>query len=264
MAGLFEGRFRPRRCLDIRVGKFHILEVLLHVRRADYEYFQANDRADENEPGEVTAEFLELLQERILPRMFGNELEAHHRAKNPGVLPPESSDYYGDVATGNTTKKGKKRAAPKVRGKMGAAKASNATSTADGAKKKKTNSGTAAAFAALEDEDGAEKTVKDVYFSFGDTIQLAYRREPTTSSRTIFFGKKEDQDKDNESIKPSSGFHDYIKLSHRLVIWISKLNPEQKTTPDPKGVGFYRPEMIPTSSLFRQPKDILNDDSDDN
>ena len=140
MPRLFEGRYRPRQSLDIKVGKFHMLEALIQVRPADWEYFQQH-RDD------VQEELLELLQERVLPRMFGKELEAFYRAKHPGVLPPLDHEYYGDEAV-PATKRGKK--------KRGAATA--AKSKKGGAKKKKGNNAKAEKkVEALEDEDGRDQ-----------------------------------------------------------------------------------------------------------
>lgn len=239
--------FRPRTAVDIRVGKFHVIQLLIHLRHRDWTWYQENAE-------DITEECLELLQEKVLPRMVGDELEAYYHAKHPGVLPPLEEELGSKV--GSKNKKGSKKQQGK--GKKGGVSAAAAAAST---KKRKGK--------AQGEDDEKEKPEKDVYFSFGDTIQLSYRREPALPYKTIFF---KNQLREDDTVAKSkklfssnnSRFRDYLRLSHRLLIWISKADSDQKTNPDPKDVGFYRPEMIPISSLFRQPADLeLEDDDED-
>ena len=77
------------------------------------------------------------------------------------------------------------------------------------------------------------------------------------------FCSRKDDDNDNPLSSSSSKFYDHDKLSKQVLIWISQVDPAQKTNPDPVGVGFYRPEMLPVSSLFRRPEESSDDDDDD-
>jgi hypothetical protein len=236
---------RPRTSIDVQVGKFHVLQVLIHIRKRDWKWYQ--DHAQD-----ITEEFQELLQERVLPRMVGNEIEDFLRSKYPNVLPPPEEDKVASKNKKGGNKKREIATAGKGKGKKAAAP----NATFKNPKKRK----------GIVDDDGSEKAEKDVYFSFGDIIQLSYRREPAMSYKTIFFEKKNPHAKAKEGSKTSAAtktpFRDYRRLSHRLLIWISKLDPDQKTNPDLQGIGFYRPEMIPISSLFRQPADLDLDDDD--
>ena len=218
---LFRNRNRPRSSIDIRVGSNHLVETLLQLRRADWDWYIENE-------SEIEHELLELLEESIIPRMFGKEMETIYNKDRPveKKLQIGSKNAKGGRKTKSTKRSRKKEAALR-----------------------------------LQEEEDKEKPEKDVYFSFGEIIQLAYRREPLLSKgymtqHTLFY--KEDN--------AASVAFDYVpKLSHRLLIWISKIDPQNKTNPDPPGVGFYRPELIPISELFREPKidDIASEQDED-
>jgi hypothetical protein len=215
---LFRNKNRPIAYHELRVGKSHLLEVMLHLRRADWDWFQSHEQ-------DVEEELLELLEESVVPRMFGDLIENYHARRNPKFLPPDK------LTVGSKNNKSAKN--PQKR------------------KPRKGSKNKAAASASPVVEE--KKPDKDVYFSFGELIQLAFRKQDTSSSssgRTIFYKTKSDNDDTTTSL-----FEDCPKLPHRLLIWISKIDPQNKVNPDPSGVGFYRPEMIPISSLFREPKD---------
>jgi hypothetical protein len=218
---LFRNGNRPRSKIDVRVGSSHLVETLLQMRRADYDWYLENE-------AEIEHELLELLEESIIPRMFEKEIELYHRKRNPELFPDEKNEVGG-------------------RNKNSLNKSNNA--------KKKSRKKTASHKKQLkETEQQQEKQERDVYFAFGELIQLAYRLESLTAKgsanqHTLFFpqGDKEE-------------FDCPIKLPRNLLICISKIDPQNKTNPDPQGVGFYRPELIPISSLFREPKDGMSDD----
>jgi hypothetical protein len=217
---LFRNKHRPRTCLEFRVGKSHLVEVLLHLRRADWDWYQSNEQ-------DISEELLELMEQSVLPRMFGEEIERYHAQRNPNMFPPEKS------TVGSKNKKTK----------------NNHQNTANKRKPRKGVKAKLPVQQPIVEEE--KKPDKDIYFSFGEILQLSYRRQPLSSNlgRTIFFKEGD------------AGFHDLPKLPDRLLIWCSKIvDPENKTNPDPAGVGFYRPEMIPIASLFREPKDEADDD----
>jgi hypothetical protein len=216
---LFRNRNRPRVTLDLKVGSSHVVEVLLHLRRADWDWYRSNEEA-------IEEELLELLEESVLSRMFGEEIEEYHRKNNPQIFPP-------DKTVGAKNKLGKNQGNNNR----------NSKGTRKGGKS------TAAMRKQVEVTEEEKKVKKDVYFAFGEILQLAYRKQdlPTwnQAGRTIFFNNGNDE-----------GFHDRPKLQARLLIWCSKINPQNKTDPDPDNVGFLRDEMIPIASLFREPKDL--------
>ena len=194
-----------RTFMELRVGKSHLVEVLLQVRRADLGWYRSNYNT-------IQEELFELMQENVLPRMCGEEIENFHRMKHPNLFPPD------------------------IAGSKNASKAKH--SKPAGRKKGKK--------APPPPEEEKQKPDKEVYYSFGETIQLAYRRQELKSSQgaTIFYKAKE-----------KGNFLELPKLSHRILIWCSKLDPHNKTNPDQLNVGFHRPELIPIASLFREPKE---------
>jgi hypothetical protein len=225
--GLFHKEFRYPKRLDLQIGNSHVLETLLYLRRADWGWYQSEER-------EITEEFLNLLQESVIPRMFGTEIEEYHKVKNPGVLPVDEIDGVGG------TNRGKKRGLSSANSNAGQGRGKK---TGSFSKRKKQD-------CENDEKNGAEKPLKDVYFSFGDIIQLSYRRQPAPSYKMVLYQNQADK-------KSSSHFRDLPKLSHRLLIWISRVNQDQKTNPDPNDVGFHRPEMLPISGLFRQPDELV-------
>lgn len=215
---LFRNRNRPRVCLDLKVGNSHIVEVLLHLRRVDWEWYQSNHLA-------IEEELLRLVEESILSRIFAEEIEAYHRKINPGIFPKET------VGSKNKTNKNNTRN-----------------------RKKSRKGNVASATATKEAEQPSVDTTKpkDVYYAFGEVLQLAYRKQELQAwnqvGRTIFFKDKlEEQDTE---------FHDRIKLSSRLLVWCSRVDARNKTNPDPENAGFFRQEMLPISALFREPKNL--------
>lgn len=232
---IFRNRNRPRSSIDIRVGNNHLVETVLQLRRADWEWYIENE-------SEIEHELLELLEESIIPRMFGREIEEQPH-KQKGSSTEKQQQQQQQVGSKNTTRGGKK--------------------------KKKTAKSTKKASLSKIIDEHEEKPEKDVYFSFGELIQLAYRRENLLSKsgymtqHTLFYKEEEEEENTGDEQKGesiTSSFDYFPKLSHRLLIWISKIDPQNKTNPDPPGVGFYRPELIPISDLFRQPKGVVDPD----
>lgn len=201
-----------------------MVEVLLQLRRSDWDWYKANEEA-------VEEELLHLLEESVLSRMFSSEIEDFHRKHNPQLFPPESK-------VGSKNKK------------KGVAAANNHPSSNKRSRKtgKPLPPSLDKKLATVQQEED-EKKVKDVYYAFGEILQLAYRKQDQSTGnqegRTVFFKSSED----------GEGFCDRPKLPARLLIWCSKINADNKTNPDPDNVGFFREEMIPMSALFRPPKD---------
>mmetsp|Transcript_5148 Transcript_5148/g.12290 ORF Transcript_5148/g.12290 Transcript_5148/m.12290 type:complete len:283 (-) Transcript_5148:233-1081(-) len=279
----FRNRNRPRSSFDIQVGRFHLLEITVHLvtHRRDSSHRTILQRKiggeilDDDEwdwydsnKEEINAEFLELLEATVLSRMFGKELVDFHRVKTPSILEQENDDI-GGIASKNKIGSKRKR------------KGNAATS------RKQMNKTKHKGLAAIADDAQDEKPEKDIYFSFGELIQLAYKKEPIRddrSSRTILFRTNHEKKDISASLEKSAegnakvsseavSFHNRTKLSHRLLVWVSKSDAavsasegglDNKAASRP-GEGIYRSEMIPISSLFRKPKELmdLSDDEDD-
>lgn len=196
------------------------------MRRADWTWYRANAQAIEDE-------LLLLLESSVLSRMFGEEIESFHKKKNPHLFDDESqigSKNRAQKASETSKKKGR-------RGKAAAAKA-----------------------AAKANQDAAElkRPEKEVYYAFGEVLQLAYRKEPlpvdrSRGGRTLFFASETAATPDPTA---PNGFQYLPKVSERLLIWCSKIDPTNPVNPDAENVGFLRPDMIPMISLFREPPDL--------
>eukprot|EP00536_Pseudo-nitzschia_multiseries_P009440 jgi/Psemu1/23184/gm1.23184_g len=278
----FPNRNRPRSSFELQVGSSHLLEVTIHLvtRRRDLvvrrirnvekdEWDWYNDNREE-----IHQEFLELLEASVLSRMFGDEIEDYHRKKNPSILPGKDEELVGKVGSKNrsarttNSAKGKKRKGGAPAGKSAAA-----------------NNKKLKALIGKDDNQGEEKKPeKDIYFSVGELIQLAYKKEPIKddrSSQTIVFQssssdkslepkKGENTPASSKAATASTGiFRDRQKLSQRLLIWISKSEAAASSEgrlSSSMTEGMYRTEMIPISSLFRKPTELMafSDDEDEN
>mmetsp|Transcript_14334 Transcript_14334/g.39980 ORF Transcript_14334/g.39980 Transcript_14334/m.39980 type:complete len:287 (-) Transcript_14334:112-972(-) len=282
----FRNKNRPRSSFELQVGSSHLLEVTVHLvtRRRDIAVRRRRnaekdewDWYDDNRK-EIHQEFLELLEGSVLSRMFGDEIEDYHRKKNPSILPGKDEELIGKVGSKNRTSRTTNNARGKKR-KGGAAVGKNTA-----AKNKKLR----ALIGKDDNQDEEKRPDKDIYFSFGELIQLAYRKEAIKddrSSRTVLFqsltsgeslepkkgepkkgGYKVESSKSEETA--TSTFRDRHKLSHRLLIWIGKSDAAASSE---GGLSFsvtegmYRPKMVPISSLFRKPAELmtLSDDDDE-
>jgi hypothetical protein len=308
-SSLFRNPQRLRRCIDVRVGRTHTVEVLFHLRRQDYDNDWYNTHADE-----IHAEILEMFESTILSRMFGREIESYHRLKHPHLFPP-GDDGDDDDIIGSKNKSKKRR-------RQGGKKADNKTKSNNNKKIKTSEVSESSVLAAaggsgskgIDNDNGGDGINDDdvdcgdgrstkVYYSFGSTIQLAYRKQPidNVTHRTILVKPSppttnddddddgEDSKNDNQEDKIGGGskrnrnqkkadntetsqqssfisFYDLEKLPYRLLVWIS---PSSTGTASCSNIAveseefFHRPEMIPVSSLFRTPKELLDDDDDE-
>jgi hypothetical protein len=252
---------RTRTLLELQVGKSHLVEILLQIRRVDIPWFETNAAT-------IWEEILDLLERSVIPRMCGDELERYHMARHPTQFPPETAvGQKNKTGRGNTTATGKKasmgKGGKRKRGGGGKDESSAAAATKKSHQKR-------------EEEMVPTKPDKDVYYAFGEEIQLAYRRTEIkqSDSLTLFFKEGETTatarsgsaatTSTPNNVVTAPNLHQFHKLSHRIHLWCSKIvDPLQKTNPDLQGVGFYRPELIPMASLFRQPPDGMEDDDDD-
>lgn len=131
---------RSRTYLEIRVSRAYCVEVVLHLRRKDLDWFNNDSETDH------WKEFMFLLETSVIPRIFSDELEERSsRVKIPPLGP-------GGVPIAETNDKNAK---PPGKRK--------------GRRKRK----------APEIEQEKEDTTKDkeFYHSFGENIQLTYRTD---------------------------------------------------------------------------------------
>eukprot|EP00534_Pseudo-nitzschia_fraudulenta_P001979 CAMPEP_0201118562 /NCGR_PEP_ID=MMETSP0850-20130426/2770_1 /ASSEMBLY_ACC=CAM_ASM_000622 /TAXON_ID=183588 /ORGANISM="Pseudo-nitzschia fraudulenta, Strain WWA7" /LENGTH=336 /DNA_ID=CAMNT_0047383873 /DNA_START=96 /DNA_END=1106 /DNA_ORIENTATION=+ len=205
----FRNRNRPRSTFDIKVGRFHLLEVTVHLvthrrdasRRKTLERLKRQKRKNGNGSAngsannsnetnasvfldewdwynanreDIHGEFLELLEASVLSRVFGKELEAFHKKTNPSVLPPDDPyDVLGEAP-------GKRK-----RGRAWSKKQN----------KKNLLSATTIGAGGGDDEETDKKDKDGPCFAFGETIRLAYKKaaiKDDRSSRTVLFRANKD------------------------------------------------------------------------
>lgn len=209
---------RPRHYLEVRIGKSSLVEVVLHVR----------DRVWWNERDPLrTQQFLDLLQQDVLPRLLRDEVQEN--ATLDGYSKPPKLGKGGipllDVGEKNLPlhppakgKQGKKRT------RVGRDKDSNTEISCE--------------------TDNPDK-YKDYYYSFGGEMQLTFRLENVAVQigATLAVGTEKD------------AFQHLRRLNKRIVAWCYPYDGNTRE-PDPPDAGPFRPEFIPLSQIFRQPKNI--------
>ncbi|VEU39670.1 unnamed protein product [Pseudo-nitzschia multistriata] len=275
----FQNRNRPRSSFELKVGKSHLLEVTVHLvtRRRDVAVRRKVNRNPEwdwynTNKDDIHREFLELLEASVLSRMFGDEIEGYHRKKNPSVMEGNNGEMgFGKVGSKNRVIRSKGN------GMASGTRKRKGTTVPSNSKKHKVFLET------NNDGENNSKPEKDIYFSFGELIQLAYKKEPIKddrSSRTIIFESlpsksnrkiADGHNGNSETITRAAGggtFLDRQKLSHRLLVWIGKSEAAASAggghSHATAAEGMYRNEMVPISSLFRKPPEFvsLSDDDD--
>jgi hypothetical protein len=306
---LFRNRNRPRSSFELKVGNCHLLEVTVHLRRRnrnrnrsvgtttttttttknnneniETETIVDNDDWDwyNTNKDEINDELLELLERSIISRMYGIEIEEYYQKFHPTVLPPKNNDI-NQIGSKNKNNKNKRKAGGKTttsKKKSNNAKTKKKNYASFGKNNNNNNNDNG-------DDDGDEKPEKDIYFAFGEMIELAYKKQPIDKddsySQTILYKKKSNTDNDNDEIihdatgpvKNQEGtktattitttkFYDRQKLSSRLLVWISPIansNDVVSTAPNKLDTIYeYRQEMIPISNLFRKPAEVIENE----
>lgn len=205
-----------RTFLEPRVGSKHSVEVILHLRSADLEWFHSNGE-------EHFQEILHLLSDSMVPRMCYEEVEHYLHKKDPLRFPKDVDDKIGEKNHNNNhlAKPGKKRKR--------------------GGKKQ-----TAPVVGQAQDDKTEDKTqkVNTVYYAFGESLYCAYKTEDinTAGSATLVF-KKNDDDKDNKAKKNDGklgggAFLQLKKLSKRFIVYCFKTDPNDPGAPDPPDAGY--------------------------
>ena len=229
--------------LEIRVGADQCVEVLLYLRRRDLDWFSDDESntalaKGDDESSSLFEEFLELLQDDILPRMFQEEMEESFYAANKHIKPPPKNLGPGGVAIAELN------------------------STVDaGRKRKRISKKTVRLQRQLQIESQRTVKTKDVYYSFGKRMKLMYRLQPqTTQHETLVFrkesGKKDDINGELSTQNMRGDCQRLKRLSKRLLVWVFPTTDEaaamgRDESNTMEGGGFPRPEMIPLADLFR-------------
>ena len=211
--------YSHRTFLELSVGTTHTVECVIHMRRADLDWFNAPDNISDHQ-----RQLFTLIGRRILPHECSEEIEAdlatwrQKRAKI-GVLIGEKNvaEAAAAVKAAAAAKAvgGKKGGAGRGRKKAGkkgggGGKKAGGKSTASGGKKG-AKTGPKTTLAALASGVGGKKTKRkrdtgDISYLFAETLQVTYRAEEikTSDSVTLLFNNKADQGKETDKNANSS------------------------------------------------------------
>jgi len=213
--------------LKLRVGRSHTVEVMVHIRRKDLNWFAANENS-------YRKQLFQLLSRKILPKEFDEEMERYCLEKRKSATEDGGQvvQKNGDntIIIGEANKKKKPPTKPGAKRKRG--------------QKQKEDT-------PRDNSNSMEERYKFERYVFGETIQVSYRVEDIlpNESALLFFNTSKDDSKES---KQRASFKKYPKLSKRIILWCYPLDAENPTEPIDGG-GFHRPDMIPISSLFRAP-----------
>lgn len=219
------GDWGARTMLELRVGTTHTVAILVHLRRADLDWFNSSMELHRRE-------LFQLIGKKILPREFSEELDRHHEDKAESNRP---SKEKGAVVVGERNRKAEAKTKAGKKRKRGKKE--------EETKKVNTSKST-------EEKRKYDKQV------FGQTLQVIYRLEDirlSESALLLYVNTKHSSD--GKKSNKSRAFRQLPKLSKQLSLWCFPFDPQNPLAPNPDGVGFPRPELIPIASLFRQPNE---------
>jgi hypothetical protein len=232
----------PRTYVELRVGAFQSVEIVMHVRRVDISWFNGTTSrtksvdCDAIETTSATGsdemiftQLLDIIQTSILPRMFADEIEKNYyncigQAPPPDLGPGGIPAHAPKSIPGDTTKKSynpKRQRISKIK---------------------------LAEIKRLEHEAARQQQQdeKDTYYATNseNTIQVAYRMEalPKYGHATLLFQQQQQQHSTNlMSLK---------KLQRRILLWCYPIDESDNLN------GFdvartYNDEMIPVSTCLK-------------
>ena len=168
-----------RRYYELQVGKFHILEVIVYIRKQDINWYN-NGTTSGSDSGVVWDEIKDILSTHIIPRMFCKEIETFYYNKYPTKFPSPPGGGGGAAADADAVGIGSKNIAAKNNKRKRKRKQQD-TSTKKTTGKGKKGSKNKINLDVVDDTDDDDKEdipEKDIYYSFGNNIQVAYKREP--------------------------------------------------------------------------------------
>jgi hypothetical protein len=226
----------PRTFIELRVGDFQSVEVVIHVRRADISWFNGTISHEKvvcgtigkTDAQTIFTQVLDLIQTSILPRMFADEIEKNYYAcigkspqpdLGPGGIPvivPKS--IASDTA--KKTYNSKRQRISKIK---------------------------QAEMKRLEQEAARQQRQdeKDIYYATNvdNTVQVAYRMEALSKfgHATLVFQRQEQ----SQIAKLVS----FKKLQRRILIWCYPVNEIDNQNSFDVALT-YNHDMIPASTCM--------------
>lgn len=222
----------PRTFVELRVGAFQSVEVVIHIRRADMPWFNGAgseevvdcDRTKATNNEMVFNQLLNIIQASILPRMFSDEIEKNYYTCIGQAPPPDLGP--GGIPTH----------VPK-------SIASDTTKKSYNPKRQRISKVKLAEMKRLEQEAARQQrqAEKDIYYATNleNTMQVAYRMEavPKYGHATLLFQQEQ----------PTTSLVSLKKLQRRILLWCYPVN-ESDNQNSLNVARTYNHEMVPVST----------------
>ena len=221
----------PRTFVELRVGEFQSVEVVIHVRRVDISWFNgkiSHNAVDFDKSGrtDMFSQLLDIIQTSILSRMFADEIEKNYYS-SIGQLPPPDLGPGGIPTT-----------TPKVI-------CSDNTKKTYNPKRPRISKAKIAEMKRLEQDAVRQQRQdeKEIYYATNtdNTIQVAYRMQalPKYGHATLLFQQEQ----------PGANLVSLKKLQRRILLWCYPV--DEKVNQNSFDVArTYNHEMIPVSTCM--------------
>jgi hypothetical protein len=219
--------YGTRNLIELKVGKRHTVQLQLHLKTCDIEWFNDQTKNKLNQ-------LLSLLSKDVMPDIFNNEEIQNNNGSR------KSSGNFNQETKGTKEKKRKatlKGTEPKVGGKK--------------SKLQKTNKGTAAGQPMKTETKKTYLSTMETKYLFADNLQISYQvKSVQNSHRAILtYGQSSEEVKG----KALSTFESLKPLPEMILVWCYPFDPLNPKLPIMNTTdGFSRPEFLPLSSLFKE------------
>jgi len=234
--------FGSRNFLQVRVGKTHTIQVLIHLRHTHLQWYNLNE-------DEYTRQILKIISRRVLP------VECYE-----DINPPKKEDATTKATTGASKKKkgpsNRKRKSDDVKKENFFKK-----STKKGKFKAKGK-----AMKANDDQVHLKERKYlhsiDCKILYGDDLQITYKMEQIETrhfaclscvSQSSSSNREHQTEEDKRTTKSSrhvSTFQSLRMIPKRIVLWCFPFDVMNPSDPNLELNGFVRPDMIPLSQIF--------------
>mmetsp|Transcript_10970 Transcript_10970/g.12543 ORF Transcript_10970/g.12543 Transcript_10970/m.12543 type:complete len:277 (-) Transcript_10970:102-932(-) len=253
--------YGTRTFLELSVGKFHSIEVVVYLCRQDLHWWN-------NDVSSHQSQVFRILSREILPNECREEILTYKQELNrfnfQGCKRKRTA-VIGENNKSNNRTSFKRRPHATNDGNHKTDKKS-----AEGSKPVPFNKKVATLHPkknCISENEKDSSISKDITMFFGETIQFTYKVEDNSDKQGVCLLYNPIRDKDDayggnshaekkgatkcqEKTKKLATFVQREKLSKRLLIWCYKFDGENPTCPSDVDGGFPRPALIPMSSLF--------------
>jgi len=230
--------YGTRNLIQLKVGKRHTIELQLHLRTCDIEWFNVDAKSK-------ISQIFALVSKSVMPEVLNNNDEE----KTPYNKGGSSKGKKMPTMKPNQNSKGieKKRKAT--------SKDAEAKTGSKKSKSQKVKQATSAGSSSRAKKDETKKTylsTMETKYLFADSIQISYQVKSTQNShRAVLTFEHSNEEKVEDKILPTL---EYLRPLPKIILaWcypFDSLNPKLPLmdTTD----GFPRPEFLPLSTLFKE------------